>query len=273
MGKLTRTSGATAAGAEQSDGGPVIFRGRRMAIKDGAIEFLASDGGAVDTTIRRSSAGVVELGGAALSGTLDVIGTVTAFGYLGVGGNAGVTGALDVAGSCSGIWGPRDNALIGATCDPDQASGTILLTGGSIYLSKIPISRAATPTKLYYYVTTGATSPTASQNWAVLLSSAGALLGTPTDIAADVATSGAKTATIAPGALSPGFVWGAIVCAAGVLPTLAAGPATLLTALTNIGLTAATYRHAINGTSQTTITARTPSSNTVGPAIWMGLGA
>lgn len=213
-------------------------------------------------------------GAVTAASTVDVTGTLTAFGYLGVGGNAGVTGGLDVAGSCAGIWGPRDNSLIGATDNPGIASGLILLTGGTIQLAKIPIARTATPTKLYWYVTTGATTATPSQCWVSVLSSAGAVLATPVDVAAASETSGLKTTTVAPGALTAGtFVWGAILCAAAVLPTLAGEPATALTTLTNVGLTAATLRYATNGTSQTTITTRTPASNSAGAGIWMGLGA
>lgn len=255
MGKANRASGASVAGTEQSDSGPVGFRGRRMAVKDGSIEFFASDGGAPDTIIRRNSAGVVDLAGLALSG------------------NATVAGAVDVAGSCSGIWGPRDNALVGASFDPDLASGTLTLTGGTIYLTKIPIARTATPVKLYWYVTTQATTATASQCWVSVLSSAGAILATPVDVATASESAGLKTTTVAPGSLAAGtFVWGAIVLAGSTVGTVAVAPASALPTLTNVGTSGATLRHATNGTAQTTITARTPASNTAGAAVWMGLG-
>lgn len=211
-------------------------------------------------------------GATAFGSTLDVIGTLTAYGYLGVGGNAGIAGALDVAGSNSGIWGPRDNTLVASSSDPSEGSGTTLLTGGTIYLVKLPISRSVTPTKLYWYVTTAATTPTASQNWVGVLDSTGALLGSAVDVAATTSSTGLKTTTVAPGALSVGYVWGAIVCAAGVLPTLASAPAAALTTLSNVGCATAALRYATNGTSQTTLTTRTPASNTAGPAIWMALG-
>ncbi len=257
-----------------------------MVIRDGSIEFGPGNGAAMDTRLERASSGGLSLGlsdlviddltvadDATIGGTLDVTSTVTLFDYVGIGGSAGITGALDVAGSCSGIWGPRDNALVGASSDPAEASGLTLLTGGSIYLVKIPIARGATPVKLYWYVTTGATTATASQCWVSVLSSAGAILATPVDVATASETSGLKTTTVAPGALTANtFVWGAIVCAAAVLPTLASAPAAALTTLGNVGCATAALRFAINGTSQTTITTRTPASNTAGPAIWMGLG-
>lgn len=279
MGKTTRAGGGNVLGVGTEQGHSLIYRGKRMIVRDGSIQFSGTDGGAPDTEIRRSGAGSVALPGGAFSGAvtmadlLTVTGTLTALGYLGVGANAGVTGALDVSGSCSGIWGPRDNALIAATGDPDQASGLNLLTGGTIYLARMGIARTATPTKLYWYVTTGATSPTASQNWIGVLDSTGALLGSSVDIAATSASSGLKTTTVAPGSLTAGtFVWGAIVCAAGVLPTLAGAPATALTALSNVGCATASLRYATNGTGQATLTSRTPASNAAGPAIWMGLG-
>lgn len=274
-----------------SPGERALVTGARVIVRDGAIQFSATDGAAPDTELRRTAAGTVSgangaytgtlsvagattlTGAATLSSTLDVTGTLTAYGYLGVGGSAGITGALDVQGSCSGIWGPRDNTISGASADPALQSGLTLLTGGSIYLVKIPIAYAVTPTKLYWYVTTGATTPTAAECWVSVLSSAGAVLATPVDVATASGSSGLKTTTVAPGALSANtFVWGAIVCAAAVLPTLASGPAAALTTLGNVGCATAAMRFAINGTSQTTITARTPASNTNGPAIWMGLG-
>ncbi len=285
MGKTTRAGGGKAGATGTTRPGELYFRGDRMVIRDGIIEFGPGGGAAMDTTIARASAGGLSLGlsdltiddltvtdDATVGGTLDVTSTATFFDYVGVGGSSGITGALDVAGSCSGIWGPRDNTIIGASGDPALQSGLTLLTGGSIYLVKIPISRAATPTKLYWYVTTGATTATASECWVSVLSSAGAVLATPVDIVTASETSGLKTTTVAPGALSANtFVWGAIVCAAAVLPTLASGPASALTTLGNVGCATAALRFAINGTSQTTITTRTPASNTAGPAIWMGL--
>lgn len=262
-----------------------LLRGARIAIRDGAIEFAGTDGAIPDAVLRRSATGTLSLGAAALgntaitgtasvSSTLDVTGTVTAFGYLGVGGSSGITGALDVAGTCSGIWGPRDNGLIAASGDPDLQSGLTLLTAGTVYLVKLPISRAATPTKLYWYVTTGATGATSSQNWVGVLDSTGALLGSSVGIDAASGSSGLKTTTIAPGALVANtFVWGAIVCNAGTtLPTLASGAATALTTLGNAGLTATGLRHATCATSQTTLVTQVPANNLAGPAIWMALG-
>jgi hypothetical protein len=286
MGKTTRAGGGNVAGTgtEAADG--LLVRGKRMVIRDGSIQFSGTDGATPDTEITRAGAGSLTLPGGAFSGavsvagaatmasTLDVTGTLTAFGYLGVGGNAGVTGGLDVSGSCSGIWGPRDNTLVAATGDPENASGLTLLTGGTIYLAKMGIARTATPTKLYWYVTTGATTATASQCWVGVLSSAGTLLGSSVDVATTSQSSGLKTTTVAPGSLTAGtFVWGAIVCAASVLPTLAGAPDASLTTLSNVGCATAALRYATNGTSQTTLTTRTPSSNVAGPAIWMGLGA
>jgi hypothetical protein len=262
-----------------------LVRGARVVIRDGAIEFSATDGAVADTVLRRTAAGTVGAangaytgtlavtGAATLSSSLDVTGTLTAFGYLGVGGNAGITGGLDVAGNLSGGWFPRDAGLASWSIDPALASGTLQLTGGTIYLTKLPICRDVTPTKLYWYATTGSTTSTASQCWVAVLSSAGALLGSPVDVATASETSGLKTTTVAPGALSAGtFVWGAIVLAANTVATLAVSPASALPTLSNVGLAAAGLRHATNGTSQTTITTRTPASNSAGPALWMGLG-
>jgi hypothetical protein len=213
-------------------------------------------------------------GNGVVAGTLDVTGTLTALGYAAVGGNAGITGAVDVAGSLSGVWSPRANGLIAAAFDPATCATTgLTLTGGTIYLTKLPISRDATPTKLYWYVTAQAVSATASECWVSVLSSAGAVLAAPVDVATASESTGLKTTTVAPGALTTGsFVWGAIVLAGGTVGTVAVAPSSALTGLHNVGLSAATLRHATNGTSQTTITTRTPASNSAGPAVWMALG-
>lgn len=209
-------------------------------------------------------------------GTLNVTGiatiasTLTALGYLAVGGNAGIAASLDVAGSCSGIWGPRDNGLIAAAYDPIAATSTQQLTGGTIYLVKMPIARTATPTKLYWNVTTASTTPTAGQCWAAVLNSSGVILGTPTDIAADSASTGLRTTTVNPGELTANtFVWGAMVLAAATVATLSRTAAP--TGPLGAGLATSEMRYAINGTGQATLTNRTPASNTAGPSLWMAL--
>lgn len=212
-------------------------------------------------------------GSETVAGTLDVTGTLTALGYLAVGANAGITGVLDVSGSNSGIWGPRDNGLIASAFDPGDSSGTLTLTGGTIYLTKLQIARAATPTKLYWYVATQAVTATASQCWVSVLNSSGTILAAPVDVATASETIGLKTTTVAPGALAAGaFVWAAIVLAGSTVGTVAVQNGSAKPTMTNVGLTAATLRYATNGTSQTTITNRTPGSNTAGPAVWFALG-
>lgn len=107
MGKVSRAGGATVGNTGQDENGPVLWRGRRMVIKDGSIEFLGSDGGSPDLILKRSSNGTLSLqalnlsGNVAVGGTLDVTGTLTAFGYFGAGGNVG----LGSGGSLLGFYG------------------------------------------------------------------------------------------------------------------------------------------------------------------------
>ncbi len=289
MGKTTRAGGGKAGSTRSTRPGELLLRGDRILITDGAIEFGPGGGAAMDTTIARASSGRLSLGSgdmtvddltvddltvtdaATVGGTLDVTGTLTAFGYLGVGGSAGVTAALDVAGTCAGIWGPRDNSLVACTYDPVVATSTQLLTGGSIYLAKMFIPFAATPTKLYWNVTTQATTATAGECWVSVLSSAGAVLATPVDVTTASESTGLKTTTVAPGALAANtFVWAAIVLAGSTVATLSRTAA--VSGPLGAGATTAGMRFAINGTSQTTITTRTPASNTVGPSLWFALG-
>lgn len=236
---------------------------------DGAAQ-LTSAAVSTDQTItgNQTVTGTITVGGAAAVG-----GALAVTGAAAIGGAATVNGQFGVTGNCSGIWGPWDNSLVGATSDPGDSSGTLLLTGGTIYLSKIPIPRGGTPTKLYWYVTTGATTATASQCWVAVLNSSGTILGAPVDVATVSETASLKSTTVAPGALTAGtFVWGAIVLAGSTVATVAIQNGSAKSTMTNAGLAAASLRYATNGTGQTTITNRTPASNSAGPAVWMALG-
>lgn len=104
MGKISRAGGGTVGSTEQSENGPVLWRGRRIVIKDGSIEFLGTDGGSPDLILRRSANGTLSLqaltlsGNVAVGGTLDVTGTLTAFGYFGAGGNVGLGSGASTIG-------------------------------------------------------------------------------------------------------------------------------------------------------------------------------
>lgn len=203
--------------------------------------------------------------------------TVSVSDDLTVGDDATVTGDLDVAGFALGEATPSAHNLLAWTYDPSHAVNNIQLTGGTIYLAKLHISRSASVTKLYWWMSVAGDTPTAGQNFGGLYSSAGTRLVTADADATVAASAGLQTLTVASTALTAGtFVWAALVFNATTRPTVQyASGATGALAVCNVGLTAAAFRYATAGTSQTSLPASiTPASNSgsliAGP--WMAVG-
>lgn len=171
---------------------------------------------------------------------------------------------------------PARHNLIAWTYDPALCTNSSLLTNGTVYLAKLHVGAATACTKIYWWVAAAGATPTANQNQVGIYNSAGTLL-TSTVVDADISSTGLKTTTIASQTLTASsFYWVGMVFNAATAPTLArmAGLSGLSTAV-NVGLTAASYRFAINGTGQTALPASiTPASNTTpnfgGP--WAAIG-
>lgn len=170
---------------------------------------------------------------------------------------------------------PADHGLLAWAFDPALAgvAGT-LSANATVYLVKLlPI--AGTATKLYWYVTTAGATPTAGRNEVGLYSAAGTLL-TATNVDSSISASGLKTTTITGQALAVGApVWVGLVFNATTPPTLARGTTMSTGSLTNVGLAAAGYRFATNGTAANTLPASiTPGTNAFAPfALWAALGS
>lgn len=191
--------------------------------------------------------------------------------------NSTVEGFQHVTGFDNGEASPPAHSLVAWAYDPSHAVNAIALTGGTVYLTKLHITRSVSVTKLYWWMSVAGVTPTAGQSFGGLYSSAGARLVTADADATVTATAGLQTLTIGSTALTAGsFVWAALVFNAGTLPTVQyASGATGATTATNVGLTAATFRYATAGTVQTSLPASiTPSSNAAsllaGP--WMAIG-
>lgn len=222
------------------------------------------------------------LGGAAVLAVGTTAGTVAA------GDDSRITGALPATGgSISGNLAVAGNALgentpsahgVAAWCyDPALAVNSTQLTAGTLYLSRVNIAAAINVTKLYWWVANTGSGATASQNWLGLYNSAGTLLAS-VNVDTGFASATLKTSTITSTALTAGsFVWVAMLFNASVTPTVTRGSGwTGVDTAANIGLTAATYRFAKNGTALTTLPSTiTPSSNVgtdfAGP--WVAVGA
>lgn len=196
---------------------------------------------------------------------------------LSVTGDMTVGGTGQVTGFFNGEAHPVDHNLVAWTYDPSHAVNNIQLTGGTVYLAKLHITRSVSVTKLYWWMSVAGATPTAGQNFGGLYSSAGARLVTADADATVAASAGLQSLTITSTALTAGtFVWAALVFNATTRPTVQyATGATGALAVCNTGLTAAAFRYATAGTSQTSLPASiTPASNSgsliAGP--WMAVG-
>lgn len=191
--------------------------------------------------------------------------------------NSTVEGYSHVTGFDNGDASAPAHNLVAWTYDPSHAVNAIQLTGGTIYLAKLHVTRTVSVTKLYWWMSVAGATVTAGQNFGGLYGSDGTRLVTADADATVTATAGLQTLTISSTALTAGsFYWAALVFNATTRPTIQYGSgATGASTVTNVGLTAATFRYATAGTGQTSLPASiTPASNSAsliaGP--WMAVG-
>jgi len=235
-----------------------------------------------DLASASTARGNLGLGGAATLSVGTSAGTVAA------GDDARITGALPAAGgTISGNLAVTGNALgadspaahgVAAWCyDPALAVNSTQLTAGTLYLVRVNIAAAVTATKIYWWVANTGSGATTNQNLVGLYDSSGTLLASA-NVDAAFSTATLKTTTITSTALSAGsFYWVALLFNASVTPTLTrASGWTGVDTAANLGLSAAAYRFAKNGTGRTTLPSSiTPGSN-VGSDIagpWVAVGA
>jgi len=173
-------------------------------------------------------------------------------------------------------WVPGDLSLLLANMsDLAFAQSTNITTAGTIYIFKIPIRAAVTITNVVWNVTTAGNNTGGSTGtFSGLYNSSGTLLSGSADAAALFTSTGLATVPLTtPQALSAGtFVWAALVTNLGTTqPTLARAAGS--SAAYNAGLTAATFRLAVNGLTQTSLPTLTPASNTNTNSLffWVGL--
>jgi hypothetical protein len=182
--------------------------------------------------------------------------------------------AADV--SALGAFQPVNHGMAAWSFDPVLALNSSLLANGSLYLTKVHISKTVSVSKVYWWITTAGATPTAGQCQVGIYDSAGNRIAVTT-VDSDITSTGLKTTTIAATTLQAGqWYWVALLFNAGTAPTVAraTGSAGLASAV-NAGLTAPTYRYAVNGTARTALpTTIDPTTNTAtgfaGP--WAAVG-
>lgn len=173
-----------------------------------------------------------------------------------------LNGATIQGGSFTGVPIPQNQGFKAWSMDPAGCGGaSSVATSGVLYLSGLYVPEPCAITGLWWYVSVVAATITSGQNFAGLYDSGGNLLSS-TGIDADIASIGIKTTAMALN-LSAGMYWGAWLFNATTGPQMPrAGGATGTSTFLNMGLTAATYRAASNGTARTAMPATlTPSSN------------
>lgn len=178
-------------------------------------------------------------------------------------------------------YGPQDYGLLGWTFDPVTISSTIQLTAGTIYLVAITLRYSMPISKVTWYQPNAGSGATAGQNGLALINmdtvknssgtsqSPGTVLATTMDDAI-VTKSGTSTETVNWGNWPAGRYWVAFLMNATTMPTVNKGPQSGSAA--NVFLSAANFRYATNGTTQTAFPASiTPGSNSTSGSqmIWL----
>lgn len=187
-----------------------------------------------------------------------------------------ITGNLAVMGHALGEDRPAVHGLAAWCYAPALAVNSTALDNGTLYLVRMNIAAAVSVTKLHWWIGNQGSSPVSGQNQVGLYNSAGALLASA-NVDADISTPGPKATTITAQALTAGaFCWVGLLFNASVAPTLTrASGWTGVGAAANLGMPAAAFQYAINGTGRTALPASiTPGSNTApdfaGP--WAAVG-
>ena len=169
---------------------------------------------------------------------------------------------------------PNDQNLVAWSYDPALVTGggTNIVTGTQ-YLSGLYVNQSTTVSNIYWVVAQAAGTATASQNFVGLVNSAGALLQSA-GVDSSITATGLKTTSITSQAVTPGFYWVVFLFNFTGQALQLGRLANDIAAVPNVGLTAATYRFATNGTAQTSLNFPiTPSSNSIlATTHWAGIG-
>lgn len=184
--------------------------------------------------------------------------------------------SIGAAPAASVSWQPSDNGLLLSSLgDPALPTATGTLVAGTLYLMKLTARTAVTITNLLFEVANVGVGASAG-TFAGLYSAAGALLSGSADVNAAFLAQGPATCPLTtPQPLAAGaFAWAALlVNFATTQPTLTKG-ATATGNVPNIGLAAAAYRFATNGTGLVALPGSiTPAANSPAGLLTLWAGA
>lgn len=174
------------------------------------------------------------------------------------------------AAAGSATYTPADQGMVTWTTDPGIRIGSAAPTAGVLILGKMWVRTPVTVSTLWLNVSTGGSGATSLANCFVgLYNSSGVQVGfNATDQATSWASSANKPITLTAtttGSLNlvPGFYWSGILVGTQSTTPVALMSSSAGAAPNNIGLTNATYRTCVNGTSLTALPGSfTPASNT-----------
>lgn len=173
-----------------------------------------------------------------------------------------------------GGFNPLDHGIFCWSYDPVMITAGQAPTAGNLYLCGQNVVTSGTVNNLYFIITASLTgSFTAGQCQIGLLNSSGTVLQTAS-IESNT-TGGMQTIPITAQAVTPGLYWIALLWNGTLTSFTVARCSTTSMSAMNLGRTSGNrHRFALNGTGQTSITNRTPSSNGLTNAFsfWTAMG-
>lgn len=175
--------------------------------------------------------------------------------------------------SYPGGWGPTDFSLAGWTYDPIMITTGQTPSAGTIYMIGVNVVQSFTASNVYFVITGTLTgSFTAGQTMVGVVDSSGSVLTTAS--LTPYTAQGLQTVPITSTALTSGMYWLAFLWNGTMSGFQVARCSTTSVGAMNINRSPNLSRVAVNGTSQTSITTRTPANNTNSGAfsIWAAIG-
>lgn len=170
-----------------------------------------------------------------------------------------------------GSFDAEDHNLLAWSFPFEVTNSGQACTSGTIYLIGLRPNKTATTAALWWNNQAGGVTLNATQCKAALLDSTGAVLATPVNTNT-LGAAGMQSVPYVANVVAGKFYWAAFLWVGTTPPSMARAVTTVSAGGLNVNLAAAVARYATNGTAQTTITNRTPASNTnLAAAIWVGL--